>query len=513
MRSSAEYKNVTICFLIILISFFSNLILINKTYSQNGPLKDRFYIAYHNYLYSSSYRTTVQFGNYSDLGINMMQSYGSSKDIDLTHHDGGFKDPAGSYDYIVGGYITEWGQTSGTRGLIIEREKIKRGAYGQQSDYQAEMTNPQNYRPGYGYENTSGQTYTETWQGESVSGRQMCINCPETNPAGYIVKDLFENREQVDRNKPITPVNPDNGWNSAYYFSDVKTPGYNWFIMPRMRINTSDANIIPPKKVVTIEVIAFDGSLKKSIDIFTDNFKNNGQYNGEYRESYYNQLTGNPLDLFLTGSDINSGNTTYDAMGRSVNMEESQVDYRVYWWGDVDVWLDRVRVQDEWAHFLFYPDLEQAPRQYDFKAKLEEEINDSCIGGNQYFGYTYSDEFEFNTLPCIAKVNEYIKQVNSNCGHVVEVNTSLIRNYSGLRNPPTYEELFEYFYTSNAIKDILFMYQYPFGHIKTQSSPDTYTILPLPPGLPLPSEHSPGQYPATENFGIGTGYHRAGGGN
>ncbi|MCX7833751.1 MAG: hypothetical protein N2490_06035, partial [Ignavibacteria bacterium] len=104
------------------------------------------------------------------------------------------------------------------------------------------------------------------------------------------------------------------------------------------------------------------------------------------------------------------------AMGAGT-VENCAVDYIVKWPGKVDVWLDYVRVDDSWAHFLFTDNLENEgnpdnPNPWKFHRKIKEEVDAfKDIEGLAYF---WVDEVQFANLECIAEVNRLLKLYSNN---------------------------------------------------------------------------------------------------
>jgi hypothetical protein len=100
-----------------------------------------------------------------------MQSYSMHLDRDTitpAHRDGGFFDALSTYSLLnMNSVLNIWADSMHNRGLIIEREKVLRAAYGQRSTYQTEVSNPSAQRPGYGYTTRGGNSYSESWQSSS----------------------------------------------------------------------------------------------------------------------------------------------------------------------------------------------------------------------------------------------------------------------------------------------------------------------------------------------------------
>jgi hypothetical protein len=408
-----------------------------SSFSQVMPMKNGFYLGYQGSLYYNllwdAYFTQ---GYLPGLNNNFFQSYGRRFEYG-DPLDGGFKDNIGIYQQNVNNLLNLWGNTYHNNALFLEREKVKRAGYGQLSDYQAELV-PSSIKPRYGYENRSGTDFTETLPGgEVVSG--INTGDPDNNNEHLLLSGLYENEEQIDYPESVDVAQ---NWGINYYFSDVKTLNYNWYILPRMKIRYEDAHLVTPKKVCQITIVPYDGATPVSFDIWTNYFRlQNGSYNEEYIDVFYNGPDWFPISI--TGSALNHGNP-HNSDGRSSDPGASQVDYKIYWYGEVRLWVDRVRVADEWAFYLFHPELDVSIPPYDFAGKTAEECTYSEIGGHQNFGYFYIDEHRYNNLPCIAKMNEIIKNVKPNSGMISESNISLLRNYSGLVYPPSPDEMSDY---------------------------------------------------------------------
>jgi hypothetical protein len=425
------------------------------------------------------YYSTQINNNLSYLGINQIMKYTWHLDHEYECTDcqveGGFNDSLSMYQPEVSALITNLSSLNNSNTqLLLEREKIVRPAYGQQSDYQAEMESPANNSPAYGWSNRAGTTYSETWQSEQVSG----LTTGEPNQAGaWVLMNLYENMEQI--NVPGSGMNSNNH-DHAYYLSDNKYPapmqGWKWFVEPRMRISYLDATG-PVKPVCRIVVRAYNGDSLQTLKVtlFTDNFRDkDGNYNGQYIDKFYefNQL----INFSITGDKLNQGNSPLTD-GRSSDPGASLVDYRIYWYGEVRVWIDRVRVEDEWSYYLFNGEPPPpAPQLYSFKWKIQKEATDLT----SVPFYFYQDEFQYNMIPCIAKVNELIREVKSQNGLVSLVNDWWWSEASGLKNPPPdFSD-----YVDKVRPPVLMVSAYPF---------DDYILL--PPNINLPDKgDNPGTY-------------------
>lgn len=184
-----------------------------------------------------------------------------------------------------------------------------------------------------------------------------------------MVSSLYENNEQSD-----LVVRGEYG--TALY-SDQKRVGDNflWYVKPRMRIDSNYANNINNrlKRVVRVETYNFAGRLIDSLTLLVREFHDiNQHYNGNYIENFVDPQTGiSILSLFSDSLVMGADSANYYS-----TIADSHVDYRVYWYGEVDVWLDYVRLDDEWAHFLFTDPNDQLPytvNRWHFNQKIHDE--------------------------------------------------------------------------------------------------------------------------------------------
>jgi len=398
--------------------------------TQTNPIKDRFSVAIYNWLQWPGFRNGNHPGWYDYLKIDLQHSYTDRSDYGGIM--GGFYDELNIYKDNITNAI-KYDHPSESKKLF-ERAKIIRGAYGQRSTYNAEHPPGwENSFPKYYYSNgdeATGEEYTENWMNETVSGRRCSVGIH--TPGKYIVYKLYENCEQI--NFLTDSLNPDKH-DVKYFASDNKERRWKWYIKPRMRIPLSVAN--DPQRqndeVVSLEIYNFsDDEPSLVIPIYVKNFKKTTQnYDGRYIELYYED--NDYLNISVHGSHLRKG------FEDSFDINSSKVDYRVKWSGNVDVWLDYVRVDDEWAHYLFEPDY-PGYLNYRFTEKIQEEVN--AFGTEELFGYFHMDECQFNCIPCIAEVNRILRDsLHSNSLILMSAQWEVIGS-AGLRNPP---ERYNYF--------------------------------------------------------------------
>lgn len=436
-----------------------------------------FYLGTFHFPNMATYHSQAFMERYSQLSYNSMIGYIAHVDTDKTCIPfvwGGFYD-AITPDYygrlnnmITNGFEKYFGANNFM--LLLEREKILRPAYGQSSKYQAEYkpSELKNYRPAYGYTYVYGDVVTD--------GNAEVRKCKTgVNTAGYMLSGLYENLEQVNF---YTQQERRNDYDLLYNMNDRKSHTNRWYINPRIKIDPVFAAANPDAAVVSVITKNYAGRTIDSTVLTCRNFGklSNGRlnYNGEYVEHFYKG--GNENSIFfinVLADDLTSGIIPYQGPHY---LDHSKVDYQVYWHGKADVYLDYVKVEDEWAHDLL-TDSDLLPPEKDFKAKVNAELDMFVKNGYtntaQYF---YLDEFNYNNLPCIAYVNELIRNKISNSGLVVLTNDYLTRSRigSGLKNGPVYSDKYNYMFSSGAVKDFFLTEIYPFDD-----------SIPLPATIPM----------------------------
>ncbi|MBL8008863.1 MAG: hypothetical protein JNJ56_15180, partial [Ignavibacteria bacterium] len=135
----------------------------------------------------------------------------------------------------------------------------------------------------------------------------------------------------------------------------------------------------------------FNGERIDSVIIKIKNFRDDiGNYNGSYKEVF--NFTGELGNfLAISGRSDSVGGLNY---GNDGNIESSQIDFKVYWFGQVDVWFDKMTVDDEIGNNLF---------RGIHDGKIDDEVSNFT---SQISNYTFfCDEAVYSQIPCL----EYIK--------------------------------------------------------------------------------------------------------
>lgn len=252
--------------------------------------------------------------------------------------------------------------------------------YGQRLVYEIQGT-PDNNDLNYGfvYQTCMQNIYT-TDQGRTVLHPRPGIDQP-----GYLCRNIYENFQHTD------------------LFDFRQNDKGTWYIKPVMKIPTGIQTDLP---VVTIQVISFDNDQVKSITISSDDFKDqNGNYNGEYKSEYLPLL-----DLLQIEGDNATDHLNQGRIDENWNWPTTcHVDFRVLWEGQVEVWFDKMVVDDQIANRLFNPD-----PGVNYNYYIEQQAREFT---NYYSYYTfYTDEICISQIPCIKYVMKRMREVTPEYG-------------------------------------------------------------------------------------------------
>lgn len=242
---------------------------------------------------------------------------------------------------------------------IFDRNRISRLCFAQRLIYEVNNNNSATEHYGFCYKNCMSGTFTND------SGRTVLHANAGTHNAGWFAKDIFENMQHTD----------------LYYFAgtgDLET----WYLKPVMRIKKNDFDVEDTTSVVRIDAVNFSGDIVKSLNIRVKNFGKDGiNYDGSY-SSIYNFVNDAQNNSQVSGNKTNGLNKGY-LTGNSA--DSSKVDFRVYWYGLVDVWFDKMIVDDEDANHLFNGDFDQKIK--DEVTKFGDEVlfsADEIVSSNAY---------------------------------------------------------------------------------------------------------------------------------
>jgi hypothetical protein len=257
---------------------------------------------------------------------------------------------------------------------FFERSFISKYCYGQRLIYEvAQDTGNYTLNYGFVYQNREKGGYT-TDQGRTVI-HAIPNEFPDNPEPGYIARNIYENLQHSD------------------LFDFRQNDKGTWYIKPVMKI---PGNTPPLTQVVRIEVIAFNGQSVRVIDIKAENFTQTG-----YNEKY---IGLNP-DLTISGKD-EPGALNY-GRGSGENWQtwdaNCKVDFRVWWYGECEVWFDRMIVDDGTANDLFNPDKVQ-----EIDDRINQEVTNFANHGSLVT--FFMDEICISQYPCIKYVVEKMRE-------------------------------------------------------------------------------------------------------
>ncbi len=323
----------------------------------------------------------VDWAGYRDLNLNVWQGWGMGD---------------GQTDVLA--YLD-----SSNLDSYFQPDSIMWMAMGRISIHQAEDNSSIPFR--YDNHHNRGSNFTETWQGESVTGRKYTVIPQEAGTLVPVLSGVKENAEYSYSGVPGDPVYQYDFWRDSVI---GRNPVNNFLhIKPRMRISTTDAFANPPKRVARIYVLNHDSDTVRYFDIDTRDFRHDDEftYDGRYLEDYFER----PdivvrLDSLNIGREAHSIEWTYKY--------ECKVDFQVHWYGEVDLWIDYMKVMDEPAHNLFHPD--PSIREFYQRViirKAKKLLNHPQGGGVRGF---YTEETEYTRLRCLELINKLLRDSTNN---------------------------------------------------------------------------------------------------
>lgn len=373
-----------------------------------------------------------------DLGINAWHKYTGPEwgwpGIQNDH----FNQPTSAYSNAVIQRIND-NKNFGLRS-IMDRPKIEYLVFGQKSEYQCEdvsKVDPNFWYYTYG-EHYAGSDTLDNSQFGNNQWVRFCDADPD-NPganAGYVVKKLKANREQANR----------------YWPPWIADSACAWYVMPKIRIPTGLPNSTP---VCRVEVLDWDGTIIKNQDLNALNFMKGHTitYDGRYREDFFFGITDDssaieiPIGAICPGPRKNFGQWEIDNI---------KTDFRVYWYGQCDMWIDYVKVENQSAHELFKGIWDQQIRE-------ETDIAMSNYDpANPIPNNFYIEEFEFNIVDAMKHVNTIIRQhSNDKLSLMVNLNYPLFRAHIPfVQNEFSAQQINDYLVSKAGIKYLVNM-SYP----------------------------------------------------
>jgi hypothetical protein len=229
------------------------------------------------------------------------------------------------------------------------------------------------------------------------------------------------------------------------------SPGGNgyvntYYIKPKIRIDSTYAD--SNKNVLRIIVKAFNGDTVLNRILTTSDFlDNSNNYNGRYIEDFPAR------NLFVRGDSLNRGRPER-RFDQGV-LPGCQVDYQIYWYGEVSVWIDYVKVMDEAAKRLLYDEDIQLALQ----RKMERLSAFENTYGEVVKGF-YMEEVDYYNIECLKYLNEMLYGW---AGNDADYKMIGLINYYSFRAPLKNYYLTDYEdYVDNVQPPVFMFVSYPF---------------------------------------------------
>ena len=268
----------------------------------------------------------------------------------------------------------------GLMGVYV-RTKVYNMFSAQRLEYEAEGGNN-----GFSYQTAGGKIITD--EGRTVVYRSV----NQDGSPGWLCENIYENIQHSD-------------------YTNMAEDIANWTLKPVMKIKTADASGAADKPVIAIVTKAFSGEKIDSVTISTKQFISGSAYTGGYISEF--------------GSIVVPGNETA-GLNKGRNPEKlagSKIDFKIYWFGKVDVWFDKLITDNANGNLLFSGSQDKG---------IADEVlttGDCTEGINTY----YVDETTYANMECIKYIYDKIKLSNplSNFSFVI-ANSQQV---NGLRQP------------------------------------------------------------------------------
>lgn len=281
---------------------------------------------------------------------------------------------------------------------LFQPDTIRWAGYGRQVILEAEDL--PNERFSYSYHFCGFNFPDQSQFGEGQQVRHYTL--PPCGTSGTPVTVLSEAKENTIQSLCSFPYDPMYQVDFPYnaYEPDKFTKRWlnYYYIKPRMRILASDATLDPPVNVCKIIIKAYNGSLAEEFIITTHEFRysTTTPYDGRYLEDFWE------MPIRVDGNTINVGRPENAYWVNQQTLANCHVDYEIQWYGEVELWIDYVKVQDEAAYRLLNPDPAKNLDNF-LKHKINHlksnEHNDKMKG-------IYMEEVDYYNLACLKYLND-----------------------------------------------------------------------------------------------------------
>lgn len=354
--------------------------------------------------------TQFQVGAIHDGHYSLYNIIKDSLHFNVWHHysgissgwDDNVQDNYSAPENNPGSIVTARKELNDSKGLrtYFDRPIVSYIISGQRTDYQCEDLPSGNLYWFNSYKNSLNNNVTvyDINDKSKFGSEDRVKQCKTNNSPPDLIAGFINSGIKANRN--LSYAVAANQWCSD--------DAWDWYVMPRVRIDPDFASKSSNDTVTVCKVIitGWKGNVVKDVSLRVVNFKDdNRYYDGKYIEQY-NFGKGNEL-LKISTAEIKShflpppGGNAFDW-----NDLSCKVDIKVYWTGKCNMWIDRVRLENEPAH-----------RYLTLKDKfLIDKVNDEIrLAGSNNNGIPNYFYFEENTLshfPLIQALNKHITDVS-----------------------------------------------------------------------------------------------------
>jgi hypothetical protein len=289
---------------------------------------------------------------------------------------------------------------------FLQPDSIRWAGYGRVQVNEAEYDLNLRFRYNYHWCGTNYPDNTQWGSGQLVRYYDKNVICNEQSPAGVVLSGVRENGFQSVTGLPYDPMYqvpfPYNNYSIQPPVQEETRYLNKYYVKPRMRISTTDA-FGPVKNVVKIVIKKFNGNPGPEITITTEDFRytNSNTYDGRYLEDYFIH------NLSVFADVINEGRPSNEV----IHLNSCQVDYQIYWYGEVSVYIDYVKVMDEAAYMLF----NEGQDGIRLRNKIQEKINHIKNNDSEgRFKGFYMEEIDYSNLACLEYLNQHLPAWSNN---------------------------------------------------------------------------------------------------
>lgn len=334
---------------------------------------------------------TNHYNYITDLGFNTWHVYSgnSSNSSGWSYYGGGYDHLEAVWsqygDYVKGRIDENYNPNN--LYTELDRVKINYLGSGKRSDYQCKSDIHLNGN----YYEFAYWTLNSTVSSEIPdAGTYVCYSQVGTNTSGYIAENVRANRDQINSNVSFGPEVDE-----------------NWYLMPKMKISTNIFNYNNGSTLVcTLKVVKYceiSGMVSyPSIEIFARDFNqdiNGYSYSGTYIESY-------PTVIYDKLRIPSSFFTSYE------DDKIESLDFKIYWPGNCDLWIEKLKVENEIAFNLFGDNPNHYYHDKFHNDWLPWEVEGIANQKHDKINNIYFDEFISCQVPCLKYINHKIDSLS-----------------------------------------------------------------------------------------------------